>query len=158
MGHILRRGSHDQTMRFLLLEEEEKSGGSTGLMANSEGLSVAYIRDCDAMPTQVILVPWETDAHVPGGFREIDKKVMPGLYELGLPDVVCAEGASRATLMIRAPGISPRVIHIDLVGYDPYDRDRLGLDCLSREARHEVISRAFREVVPEIVEEFRRKS
>jgi hypothetical protein len=95
---------------------------------------------------------------VPGGFREIDKKVMPGLYELGLPDVVCAEGASRATLMIRAPGISPRVIHIDLVGYDPYDRDRLGLDCLSREARHEVISRAFREVVPEIVEEFRRKS
>ena len=82
---------------------------------------------------------------------------MPGLYELGLPDEICAEGANRATLMIWAPEITPRVVHINLVGYDPYDGDRLGLDCLSREARHEVISRAFREVVPEIVEEFRRK-
>jgi hypothetical protein len=83
---------------------------------------------------------------------------MPGLYELALPDEICAEGANRATLMIWGPEITPRIIHIDLVGYDPYDRDRLGLDCLSREARHEVISRAFREVVPEIVEEFRRKA
>jgi hypothetical protein len=85
----------------------------------------------------------------------MNAQLMPGLYELGLPDELCAEGANRATVMIRAPGAIPQVIYIDLVGYDPYDRDRLGLDCLSREARHEVISRAFREVVPEIVEEFR---
>jgi hypothetical protein len=83
---------------------------------------------------------------------------MPGVYELGLPDEICAEGANRATLMIQVAGVMPQVIHLDLVGYDPYDRDRLGLDCISREGRHEVISRAFREVVPEIVEEFLRKA
>ena len=157
MELILKRGERGQAIRFLL-EREEGDGGKTGLSARSDGLYVVYLRDGQASPAPIALLPGEADSHTPGGFREIDDRLMPGLYELGLPDEVCAEGANRATLMVRAPETCPLVIHIDLVGYDPYDRDRLGLDCLSREARHEVISRAFREVVPEIVEEFRRKA
>ncbi len=157
MELTLRRGIRGHAVRFLLIQEESGAGGKTGLTAHSDGLCVVYLRDRDTCPTPVALVPWEADSHVPGGFREIDAHLMPGLYELALPDEICAEGANRATLMIRAPGVGPQVIHIDLVAYDPYDGDRLGLDCLSREARHEVISRAFREVIPEIVEEFRRR-
>jgi hypothetical protein len=158
MEVILKRGTRCHSIRFLLIQAEGNAGGATGLSDVSAGVSVAYLRDGDITPTPVALRPWKAESHVPGGFREIDPHLMPGVYELGLPDEICAEGANRATLMARAPGIMPLVIHIDLVGYDPYDRDRLGLDCLSREGRHEVISRAFREVVPEIVEEFRRKA
>jgi len=124
----------------------------TGLSAHSDGLKVAYVRDGDASPSLIALWPWEMNP----SFREVDARLMPGLYELRLPDEICAEGAQRATLVVQAPAVSPQVIHLDLVGYDPYDQDRLGLDCLSREGRHEVISRAFREVIPEIVSEFRR--
>ena len=158
MELTLKRGTCCHTIRFLLIQAEDNPGGTTGLGDISDTVHVAYLRDGDTSPTSVVLKPWEAGFHVPGGFREIDALLMPGLYELGLPDEMCAEGANRATLMIQATGKVPEVIHIDLVGYDPYDRDRLGLDCLSREARHEVISRAFREVVPEIVEEFRRKA
>ena len=158
MELILKRDTRSHRIRFLLAQEEGGRGGRTGLNVQSDGLRMAYLRDGDARPVEVALVPWKADSHMPGGFREIDAHLMPGLYELGLPDEICSEGANRATLMVWGPGLSSRVIHIDIVGYDPYDRDRLGLDCLSREARHDVISRAFREVVPEIVEEFRRKA
>jgi hypothetical protein len=154
MEITLRRGTHASSIRFLLIQEGARTGGKTGLTHSD--VNVVYIREGDTSPTPVSLVPWETESHIPGGFREIHARLKPGLYELGLPDEICAEGANRATLMIQAPDVSPLVIHIDVVGYDPYDSDRLGLDCLSREGRHEVISRAFREVVPEIVEEFRR--
>jgi hypothetical protein len=136
---------------------QDSGGVKTGLAPDSEGLQVAYVRDGDSMPVQVSLEPWDERYPVPGAFREIDPHLMPGLYELLLPSQLCAEGANRATLLIQAPGIHVQVIHLHLVAYDPYDRERLGLDCLSREGRHEVISRAFREVVPEIVEEFRRR-
>jgi len=155
MQLTIRQNTRDQIVRFLLIDEQG-AGGKTGLTAQSEGLRAAYLRDRDAKPTSITLRTWESASHVSGGFREVDVHTMPGLYEMGLPDDVCSKGANRATLMIQAPGVCPEVIHVDLVAYDPYDDYRLGLDCLSREGRHEVISRAFREVVPEIVEEFRR--
>jgi hypothetical protein len=157
MELIVKRGTRNQRIRFLLAQEGDRKYGKTGLDARSSGLCVAYLREGDTVPVEVPLMPWESESHFPGGFREIDSRLMPGLYELGLPNEVCSEGANRATLMVWGPGLIPLVVHLDLVGYDPYDQDRLGLDCLSREARHDVISRAFREVIPEIVEEFRRE-
>jgi hypothetical protein len=136
------------------MQEGDNAGTKLGLHAHSAGLHVAYLRDSDKNPTPVTLFAWKADIHLPGGFREVDAKLMPGLYELVLPDEMCAEGAQRATLMILAPDVQPQVIHINLVGYDPYDQYRLGLDCLSRESRHEVISRAFREVLPEVVQAY----
>ena len=157
MELILKRNGHDHRVRFLLMREEGYAMAKLGLNAQSEGLRVTYLRDSDETPTLITLSPWQGDTHIPGGFREVDAKLMPGLYELALPDELCAEGANRATLMIVAPDAQPQIIHINLVGYDPYDQDRLGLDCLSREARHEVISRAFREVLPEVVQAYLRK-
>ena len=156
MQLTLKRDARGHVLRVLLLEERD-GGGKTGLTTESEGLSIAYVREGDSRPTLVDLVPWDTDSYLSGGFREIDAKTMPGLYEFGLPDEVCSEGANRATLMVQARGVSAQVIDLDLVAYDPYDGYRLGLDCLTREGRHQVISGAFREVVPEIVEEFLRK-
>lgn len=154
MELTIRRNTQGQRIRFLLMRPGEDGGAITGLGATSAGLQVAYLRDSDPQPTPLILVPWEEETAVPGAFRELDGQWMPGLYELVLPEAVCAAGAQRATVMITAPEARPVLIHINLVGYDPYDQDRLGLDCLSREARHDVISRAFREVLPEVVQAY----
>jgi hypothetical protein len=154
MELILKRNSHGNIIRFVLVKEGGYAEAKLGLNAHSDGLHIVYLRDNDANPIPVTLFPWKVDVSLPGGFREVDAELMPGLYELVLPDELCAEGAQRATLMILAPDVKPQVIHINLVGYDPYDQYRLGLDCLSREERHEVISRAFREVLPEVVQAY----
>ena len=158
MEHILKRNSRDNVIRFLLMQEDGFATAKLGLNAHSEGLRVVYLRDSEENPIPITLSPWNTAGHLPGSFREVDAKLMPGLYELVLPEEVSAEGAKRATLMILAPDVQPQVIHINLVGYDPYDQYRLGLDCLSRESRHEVISRAFREVLPEVVQAYLQKA
>jgi hypothetical protein len=145
------------TIRFLLIDEIS-GRGKTGLSAESDGLLAASIRDGDETPTQIALRHKQGHGHVQGGFREVDAQLLPGLYEVDLAEELAAKGAHRAVVMIQAPGVIPAVMHLDLVAYDPYDGYRLGLESLTRESRHEVIARAFREVVPEIVEEFRRGS
>lgn len=153
MQLTIKQNSPNQSIRFFLVDEAGQP--KTGLDDRADGLVVAGLRENDPKPTAMALRPWGEEAHIPAGFREIDPLNMPGLYELGLPDAFCQEGAHRATLMVRSPGVRPLVVHIDLIAYDPYDGYRLGLDCLTRESRHEVIARAFREVVPDIVQEFR---
>ena len=149
-------GSKSVSVRFLLVDE--RSGrGVVGLTPETAGLRIASIRDGAEVPERMDLRRRAEEGHTPGALVEIDGELMPGLYELDLPDELLSSGAHRLTLMVQAPGAAPAVIHFDLVGYDPYDSYRLGLECLTRESRHEVISRAFREVVPEIVEEFRRE-
>lgn len=154
MHIIFKKGSQNNRLRFSLHGADGRL--ITGLDAQAPGLAAAVIRESDH-PNPIALVSPAGPGFVPGTLSEIDPVLMPGLYELALPDEICAPGAQRATLMIRAPQIQTKVIQIDLVAYDPYDQDRLGLDCLSRDARHEVISRAFREVVPEIVAQFLEK-
>lgn len=157
MSHVLTQDTHEHTVRFFLADSLALAAGKSGFSASSNRLRVAFVRDNDARTTPISLSAWKDGQHVPGAFREVDKQLMPGLYELQLPDELAARGARRATLMITAEGIEPCVIHFDLVAYDPYDSHALGLDCLSRDHRHATITSAFREVVPDIVEEFMRR-
>ena len=138
------------------IQSDDGSGFRTGLSASTDGLQVAYIRDTDTSPTRLDLLPCDGAEHIQGGFREIDSDLMPGLYELCLPDQLCAPGARKATLLVQGPGLQVHTVSIELIAYDPYDSYRLGIGCLSVEGRHEVIAKAFHDVVPDIVEEFRR--
>lgn len=154
MTHVtIQRGTEGVILRVAVVQRD--GSPVTGIRLGTPGVRVSYIRNGEAAPTVLDDPAWLAG---PSGspLLEIDPSLMPGLYELRLPDEVCAAGAQRATLVITAPDAMPAVVDIDLVAYDPYDGFRLGLESLSREARHEVISRAFREVVPEIVDEFRR--
>ncbi len=155
MSQIVRQDTQNIRIRFFLTSKDSDEVGIVGLSDSTDGLAAAYIRDNDPTATPIALTSWKEDHREPGAFREIDRDMMPGLYELELPDEVCRSGARCATVMVNALGISNAVVHIDLVAYDPYDSHALGLACLSREHRHQIISSAFREVVPDIVDEFR---
>lgn len=157
MKYTIRQGSSAGVLRFLLRSASNEAAVCTGLDPAVNELCAAFIRDDEPEASQIALRFWDVGAPAEGAFREIDAQRMPGMYELLLPDQVCAAPARTATVMVTGTEIVPCVLHLDLVAYDPYDSHALGLDCLSREHRHATISSAFREVVPDIVDEFRRR-
>lgn len=152
----IRKGSRGKIVRVFLAEAEGEGRGKTGLAPDAPGAQAFFLGEGDATPTPISLTPAVAGRFVAGGFREVDRGAMPGLYEIHLPDAALDGSGWSVVVMLRMPGAETAVLDIDLVAYDPYDGDRLGLTCLSREGRHEVITRAFREVVPAILAEHER--
>jgi hypothetical protein len=147
----VRRGATKRVARVVALDATGEP--ATGLRAGAAGSSAWFIREGDAHPARLDLRPPAGAQHAPGTWREIDPRAMPGVYELHLPDDLFAGSGFGAMLMVRFPQIPPIVVEFDLVAYDPYDPERLGLSCLSQESRHACLATAFREVVPAIIEE-----
>jgi len=151
MHWTVRRNTREQIVRFFIRRRED-GGALTELTPATPGLHVSYLRQGDGAPTDLELIAATGSGHCSGVFRAVSAET-PGLYELHVPDEALAEGRE-TIVMLQAPGADPVILRFDLVGYDPYDSERLGLECLSREGRHAVITRAFREVVPAIIREF----
>jgi hypothetical protein len=82
-------------------------------------------------------------ARAAAGFVELDRELTPGVYQLGLPDELLAEGAARALLMLRFAGVTIEPVQIDLVAFDPQDPIRLGMSALGPEARVQALQGAF---------------
>ena len=141
MQLTLHKGTKGKTIHLFLTE--------TGLADDIGGVQACFIGEGDAAPTPIALEP--------GAFREVDAAAMPGLFALNVPDEVLAVKGHTAVLMLRVPGAAPAVVHFDLVAYDPYDGERMGLACLSKDSRHACLEAAFRDVVPDIVSELQQE-
>ena len=151
----IRKGTPGRVIRFLIRRPGDPGESATvsGLTFDSD-VSACFVREGDREVRQISLADPDSETFTPGGFREVDREHLPGLYELHLPAEALTGAGHGTVVMVRAPGAEPVVIHLDLVAYDPYDGERLGLEALSREGRHQVITRAFREVVPAIIAEY----
>jgi hypothetical protein len=145
-----RKGTTHRTERLVIRDLEGRP--LTGLEAASPGAAAHYVGAGSTAATAVRLRD-RGEGFTPGGFAEIDAERMPGLYALDLPDEMLEGEGHETVLMLRFDAALPTVVHFDLVGYDPYDPVRLGLSCLSQEARHACLSSAFRTIVPDIVDE-----
>ena len=144
-----RKGTTARSQRLMIRGDDGRA--RTGLNAASPGAAAYYVADGTGPVRIDLLAP--ADGFQPGAFAEVDAEAMPGLYALDLPDDLFAGEGNAAVLMLRFDGAEPTVVHFDLVAYDPYDSVRLGLSCLSQEARHACLSSAFQTIVPEIVDE-----
>jgi hypothetical protein len=78
-----------------------------------------------------------------GSFVEVDRELLPGIYQFGVPDEVLAAGADTVTLMLKFPRAVIEPISIHLVAYDPQDADRLGMASLGPEGRRAALRGAF---------------
>jgi len=152
MNLRLRKGTTGKVVRVMI--RDGAGGGRTGLAHDAAGAGASWLGEGSRTPVDLELCP-PGSGFTPGGFREVDARAMPGLYELHLPDEVLAGPGNESVLALRFAGLPPTYLHLDLVGYDPYDSERLGLSCLAQEARHACLSSAFRDVVPAIVDEIR---
>src|SRR6476646_6094934 len=117
--YVVKAGSKARSAFFSL--RDRNGVALTGLRAGAEGLTAAYVREGESMARTIALVEGGLGGHVEGGFVEVDGQMLPGVYQLNLPDAVLEQGSVRALVMINAPDAVVAPIEVDLVAYDPQD-------------------------------------
>lgn len=134
---------HGSTGRVLVLQALRPGGGpAVGLGHDSPGAAAAFVREGEP-PVSVALTRGSRERHVPGGWLEIDRDLLPGVYGFGAPDRLFAAGSPHAVLLIRFDEALIEPVEIELVAFDPLDPVRLGMDALSPEWRIRALQGAF---------------
>lgn len=143
MSYALKKGTTSKTLLVHALDANDMRSGMTGLNSRTAGGSAAYIREGEAEVRQIPLVEGKLGEHQAGSLVEIDSKLLPGIYQFGVPDEMLAAGAETVTLMLQFPGAVIEPISIHLVAYDPQDSERLGMTALGPEGRLNALRGAF---------------
>src|SRR5947208_15449894 len=143
MSYALKKGA----MRYILLiyaaNAADMRSGKSGLSVGTADASAAYIREGEAQVRRIPLVEGKLGEHRAGSFVEIDSKLLPGVYQFGVPDEMLAAGAETVTLVLKFPGAVIEPISIHLVAYDPQAADRLGMSAVGPEGRRSALRGAF---------------
>ena len=96
--------------------------GVTDLVYNSSGLICYYVRPLAAAAQLTLATQTVTGAHSDGGFVEVSKTYMPGIYRLDLSDAICATGVNSVVVMLSgATGMLPVALEIQLTNFDLND-------------------------------------
>ncbi|NNF64723.1 MAG: hypothetical protein HKN07_10745 [Acidimicrobiia bacterium] len=132
----------DSSKRTILLYGRLDGGPATGISASSADLTAAYVRSTGEVAA-IELTEGQPGRWTDGGFVEIDAKLAPGVYQLGLPDAATASGADRAVIVLQAGQAHFDPVDIDLVAFDQQDPHSLGMVALTNEARMSCLSGAF---------------
>ena len=143
MSYTLQKGTRSKILLVYALDATDIRSGKTGLSSRTPGSSAAYIREGEAQVQRTPLVEGKLGEHRAGSFVEVDSKLLPGVYQFGVPDEMLAAGAETVTLMLKFPGAFIEPISIHLVAYDPQDSERLGMTALGPEGRINALRGAF---------------
>jgi len=143
MSYALKKGTTSKILLLYAVDAADMRSGKIGLSSQTRDASAACIREGEAQVRRIPLVEGKLGQHQPGGFVEIDGKLLPGVYQFGVPDEMLAVGAETVTLMLKFPGAVIEPISIHLVAYDPQDADRLGMAALGPEGRRAALRGAF---------------
>lgn len=142
MQLTVRAGTRGRIVDIAIRDPEHPAELRSGLDADP-GSELAFIRDDQGEAHRVQLTPGRPGVYSAASFAEVDGQRLPGIYRIGIPDEVLAEGATFALVLLRHPGGSADPIEINLVAYDPQDGVRLGMSALSPEARVAALHGAF---------------
>jgi hypothetical protein len=143
MSHALKKGTRSKILLVYALDATDMRSGKTGLNARTPDSSAAYIREGEAEVQRIPLAEGKLGEHRAGSFVEIESKLLPGIYQFGVPDEMLSAGAETVTLLLKFPGTVIEPIFIHLVAYDPQDADRLGMSALGPEGRRAALRGAF---------------
>lgn len=143
MCYVLKGGT---TSKVVFVEARDAARDRTpviGLSHESPGASAAFIRAGASSVQRMSLAGGTLGRYQPGGFVEVDRSLMPGVYALCLPDSVLAPGADSVVVLLGFTGARVTPIEISLVAYDPQDEQRLGMSALGPEGRIAALRGAF---------------
>ena len=143
MSYALKKGTKSKILLVYALDATDMRSGKTGLSSRTADSSAAYIREGEAIVRRTPLVEGKPGEHRAGSFIEVDSKLLPGVYQFGVPDEMLAAGAETVTLMLKFPGAVIEPISMHLVAYDPQDAERLGMTALGPEGRINALRGAF---------------
>jgi hypothetical protein len=139
---------HEYTIRWgtsgksVFVHAWDGDSPATGRAYDAPGATAAYVREGEGA-SRIELVQGAIGGHRPGGWVEVDPQLLPGVYQLGLPDAMLAKGSSRAVLVVRFPGTRIDPVEVELVAYDPLDTVRLGMTSLGPTERLAALRGAF---------------
>lgn len=100
--------------------------GLTGLTNSTAGLTAYYFLSGALSAVAIALVPGTLGTWISGGFKEVDSVNMPGLYSLGIPDLVF-DGEEVTIILAGAVNMVTVVIEIEITATNNQDSERGGL-------------------------------
>ena len=154
MSYTLKKGTTSRMILLDVRDAAQERTSMTGLSHATSGASAAYVREGASVVNRISLCPGVLGTYKSGGFVEVDPVLMPGVYQLGVPDAAFEPGADTVLLVVTFPGVRIDPIEINLVAYDPQDEQRLGMTALGPEGRIAALRGAFpRLTARELVEE-----
>jgi len=143
MSYALKKGTTSKILLVYALDAADTRSGKTGLGSRTPSSSAAYIREGESQVRRIPLIGGKLGEYQAGSFVEIDSKLLPGVYQFGVPDEMLASGSQTVTLVLKFPGAVIEPISIHLVAYDSQDADRLGMSALGPEGRRAALRGAF---------------
>jgi hypothetical protein len=143
MCYVLKKGTTSKLLLVHLRDAADGRSGKTGLTNATPGAAAAYLREGSDEVRAVPLVATRLGEFLPGGLAEVDPELMPGIYQLGIPNAALEGGADAVVLALRFPGTVGEPIAITLVAYDPQDPERIGMSALGPEGRVAALRGAF---------------
>lgn len=108
-------GSTNVLWHVFLPDSTSTTGaGKTGLHNASTNLVWSYLRAGSNSTVQISVVNANLGEFASGGIKEISAANMPGMYEFGPPDAMFASGANSVVSFIKADGIAPTPIEVQM--------------------------------------------
>ncbi|MBA3551572.1 MAG: hypothetical protein H0W27_01710 [Actinobacteria bacterium] len=141
--HTIKSGTRSKLLFVFARSGEAPTAGATGLGPSIPGAAAGYAREGETAAHPIPLVDGVLGRHTTGGLVEVDPRLLPGVYQFGVPDAVLADGSPRAILMLRLPGAIVDPVEVALVAYDPLDSWCMGVEGLANRRRHEFLRRAL---------------
>lgn len=113
-------GTTSKTIKVFIQNNTVTTGaGLTGLVFNTSGLTAYYIREGASSTTSITLATATLGTWATGGFIVVDGTNMPGMYELGIPNLALAAGAKSVVLYLQgAASMFCPPIEIELTAVD----------------------------------------
>lgn len=117
----IKEATTSKLARIFVQDSSSTTGaGLTGLVYNSASLTSYWIAEGDASATSITLATMTVGTWASGGFKEVDATNMPGVYEIGLPDV-CVDATSEGSVVVMLKGatnMAPVLLELELDGID----------------------------------------
>jgi hypothetical protein len=142
-AYTIKAGTSSKSLLLYAACAADRAVGQRGLAHTTPGARAAYIREGARQAQRVSLVQGIVGEWRAGGFAEVDAQLVPGVYQLGAPDEMLAEGSARVLLLLQFPQALIKPVEVNLVAYDPQDAERIGLVGLSNSNRHEFLRQAL---------------
>lgn len=143
MFYTIQKGSRQKRALVYAVDAANLAHPKTGLSAKTAGATFAYVREGAGRAERFLPVEGQAGVYTEGGFTAVDSELLPGVYEVGLPDAIFEPGADAALVSLQFPGAVIEPIRISLVAYNPQDESRLGMTALGPEGRVNALRGAF---------------
>ena len=133
----IKQGTTSKIATVFIQDSSSTTGaGLAALVFNSASLTGYWIAEGDATATSITLATMTAGTWATGGFIEVDATNMPGVYQVGIPDLaIDATSEGSVVVMLKgATNMAPVLIEIELDAIDYKDATRLGLTALPNAA------------------------